>query len=58
MVMSRELPIILEESIEYYTSNEWQQNRKMSTCNQPARFRITRIFTDYAQNFPGTDHVG
>ena len=30
---SRELPIILEESIEH-NSNELKQNRKMSTCNQ------------------------
>ena len=30
---SGESPIILEESKEY-TSNEWKQNRKMSTCNQ------------------------
>ena len=28
------LPIILEESIEEYTSNEWKPNRKMSTCNR------------------------
>ena len=32
---SRELPVIWEESIEEYTSNEWKQNRKiMSTCNR------------------------
>ena len=30
--ISGNLPIILEESIEY-TSNEWKQNRKMSTCD-------------------------
>ena len=30
---SGELPIILEDSIEY-TSNEWKQNRKMSTCDR------------------------
>ena len=31
---SGELPVIWEESIEEYTSNEWKQNRKiMSTCN-------------------------
>jgi hypothetical protein len=28
-----ELPIVLEESIEEYTSNEWSENRKMSICN-------------------------
>ena len=28
-----ELRIILEKSIEEYTSNEWKQNRKMSTWN-------------------------
>ena len=32
---SGELPIILGESIDEYTSNEWKRNRKMSTCNQP-----------------------
>ena len=42
----------LEESIEY-TSNEWEQNRKMSTCNQPVGFRITGILTNYAQTLPG-----
>ena len=31
---SRELSIVLEESIDEYTSNEWKQNRKMSTCNR------------------------
>ena len=31
---SGELPNILEESIEENTSNEWKQNRKMSTCNR------------------------
>ena len=31
---SEDLPIILEESIEEYISNEWKQNRKMSTCNR------------------------
>ena len=30
---SGDLPIVLEESIEY-TSNEWKQNRKMSTCDR------------------------
>ena len=31
----RELPIILEESTQQYTSNEWKQNRKItSTCNR------------------------
>ena len=44
---SRELPMILEKSIEDYTSNEWkQQIRKMSTCNQPAGSRFTRTLTD------------
>ena len=32
---SGEWPIILEEYVEEYTSNEWKQNRKMmSTCNR------------------------
>ena len=30
---SGELPIVLEESVEY-VSNEWKQNQKMSTCNR------------------------
>ena len=29
-----ELPTILEESIEEYTSSEWKQNQEMSTYNQ------------------------
>ena len=30
-----------------YTSHEWKhRNRKMSTCNQPVGFRITRIWTN------------
>ena len=53
---SRELPMILEKSIEDYTSNEWkQQIRKMSTCNQPAGSRFTRTLTDsihMPKNFP------
>ena len=50
---SGELPIALEESIEY-TSNEWkQQTWKISTCNRPVGFRIfTRISTGYALKLP------
>ena len=33
-LQENELPIILEESTEEYTSNEWKQNQKMSTCNR------------------------
>ena len=41
---SGDLPIISEESM-YRICLRWrkQQNRKMSTCNQPVGFRITRI---------------
>ena len=43
---SGELPIICVEYIEEYTSNEWNQNRKMSVNMQPDRFKITRILTN------------
>ena len=33
-----ELPIILEESIEEYISNEWKQNWKMLVRNDPVEF--------------------
>ena len=51
-----DLPIVWEESIEEYTSNEWKhQNWKMWTCNQPARFRIPRTLTNY--KCPKTSHA-
>ena len=53
---SRELPIILEESIEYTSKERKHQNWKMSTC-KPVGFTITRILTNYnnsKSNFPGT----
>ena len=47
----RNVPIVLEESIEY-TSNEWIA--KPEDVNmQPVEFRITRTLADYAQKLPG-----
>ena len=46
------LPIILEESIKY-TSNEWKQNRKMSTCNQLDLESLGSCPT-MPKNFPST----
>ena len=54
---SGELPIILEESIEY-TSNEWKRNRKLSTCNHRLDLESLGSWpTLYAPktNFPGTE---
>ena len=51
LATSGELPTILDESMQEYTSNKWKQNRQMSTYNW-AGFRITRILTDYALKFP------
>ena len=47
---SGKLPIILwgiyRIKQKMYTSHKWKQNWKMSTCNQPVGFRITRILTN------------
>ena len=48
---SGELPIILEESIEY-TSNEWKQNRKMSTCHR-LDLESLGSWPTMPKNFPG-----
>ena len=50
-----ELPIILEESVEEYTSsNEWKHNWKMmSTCNQLDSESLGPWPTIYAQKLPG-----
>ena len=42
----------LEGSMGEYTSNEWQQHRKMSNM-WPVGFGITRILTHYAHKLPG-----
>ena len=49
----RNLLIILEESIEEYTSNEQSKNRKMSTCNQLDLESHGSRPTIYAQKLPG-----
>ena len=51
--LSGELVIILEESVEYYTSNEWKQKRKMSTCNRLDSESHGSWLT-MPKNFPGT----
>ena len=43
---SRELPIVLEESIEEYASSSYNKNRKMSTCDR-LDLGITWTLTDY-----------
>ena len=48
-----ELPTILEESIEYYTSNELERNRKMSTRNRLDLESLGSWPTLYAQKRPG-----
>jgi hypothetical protein len=49
------LPIVLEESVREYTSNELSRNWKTSTCDLVG-FRVTRILPDYIcpKTFPGT----
>ena len=49
---SRELPVMLGESIEY-TSNEWKQTRKMSTCTR-LDLESVGSFLTMLKNFPGT----
>ena len=43
------LPIILEESLQYTSLNEWKQNRKMSTCNRLGSESLGSWPTLYAQ---------
>ena len=52
-ITSRELPIILKESLKEYTSIEWKQNRKMSTCNRLHLEWHGSWPTLYAQKLPG-----
>ena len=49
----RRVPIILEESMEEYTTNEWKQNRKMSTWNQLDLESLGSWLT-MPKNFPGS----
>ena len=49
---SEELPIILEESVEY-ASNEWKQNQKMSTCNRLDLESLGSWPNTYAHKLPG-----
>ena len=50
---SGELLIILEESIEEYTTRCQNKVEPEDVNIQPVGFRITRILTDYAQKLPG-----
>ena len=52
--ISGELSIILEKSAEEYTSNEWQQNWKMSTCNR-LDLESLGSWPTMPKNFPGSD---
>lgn len=42
-----DLTIIVEESMEEYTFEEWKQNRKMSTCKRLDLGSLARILSDY-----------
>ena len=48
-----ELPIVLEESIEYIP-HEWKQSRKMSTCHQ-LDLESPGSWLTMSKNFPGTN---
>ena len=50
---SGDLPIILEESIEY-TSNEWKKHQNMPTCNR-LDLESLESWPTMPKNFPGTD---
>ena len=53
---SKKLPINLEDSIEY-TSNEWKQNRKMSTSNR-LDLESLGSWPTMPKNFPGSGSQG
>ena len=52
------LPIIREESIEYTNIPQMKKVNPDDVNMQPVGFRVTRIFTDFAQKLPVLSPIG